>query len=278
VPACVFFARVVAEVSDSADAASSLSALDEPPRSKTTEEAGRRPRRVYQSYHVDSRGFVRKCGVTLPPVVLMGTFLPPPAAALLLHVPFPREALLTAIVTGVHVGVGMPSASLAHYGGILRSLVSFLRRHLLPQLPSAHAITTTTYKNNNNQPPLPSTRSASQELPDPNLPRAKLTLDFAWNATDTAFELTTRAVNLTKALIPSIVPAAVLGAVASAIKVSGDIVAYCTSTVIRFLWPDHFRVSYAYLPWHLPVDLAIALLIILVGLEAAKAFALIVQV
>lgn len=52
---------------------------------------------------------------------------------------------------------------------------------------------------------------------------------------------------------------------------------YCITHAAWLLWPQRFRVSYWYIPWHLPLDLAVALAVVLLGLDAAKAMALILQ-
>ena len=52
---------------------------------------------------------------------------------------------------------------------------------------------------------------------------------------------------------------------------------YCITNAAWLLWPQRFRVSYWYIPWHLPLDLAVALAVVLLGLDAAKAMALILQ-
>jgi hypothetical protein len=203
-----------------------------------------RARRVFESYHIGADGMMRRCGVSLPPTVLFASYLPPPGVGLLLHIPAPQDALMTTLLTGARVGTDAGSVSLAHYSGILQMM----------------------------------------GVPDASLPAVRLSLQAPVAFANFSAPLRALSVGISGSFrawmrsIAAFAPSSLVSVAATMVEGFVAAISQCTSFCVKLLWPDRFRVSYAYLPWHLPFDLAIALIIIILGLDAAKAFALIVQV
>ncbi len=114
------------------------------------------------------------------------------------------------------------------------------------------------------------------------MPVARLTFEFPWKVSSVvAASLVSWGIDRLPVFANFCSSVSLLPFVSTAIiafKWLGWLIAQCTVFMTNLMWPDRFRVSYAYLPWHLPIDLAVALIIVLLGLDAAKSFALIVQV
>lgn len=228
---------------------------------------------------MNSNGELFFCGPGTPPAVTFASFVPLPDSALLAHITFPPDSALTSLVGGIRVGIDSASASLARSVAVLQNQVSEL-----VGVWNFRTFSMNTFQDSH----LSNGRALPQDL-DASIRRVHL--EWAWpfviNVTAVFGMLTTqqrealddanKTIDDCVVWVVKMIPPGVWSFLMSFLSWLQISVMQCITAVAWHMWPDRFRVSYWSLTWHLPFDLAIAVAVVLLGLDAAKALALILQ-